>query len=391
MITVNRNDFVRAVTMANRAVTSWTRVPILGAVRVHANGKLEVSGTDLDTTVSAAVAYDGEPCAPFMLSDHQAVLHAINHAGGRTVGISPGDPIAITSARLSIDAKSELDAADWPAGQCDIAAQEWAATLSAETIATMLRVFPAISTEETRYYLNGIYLEHLDGWTYRATATDGHRLMCIDVPLPDAAGTLKPVILPRLSLSIIAQCFDKAQGDVRLRIGSSVARNAIDTTAPEPASSFSRFDLAGSVGPCDVRVASKTIDGHYPDYRRVIPRALDHHAEIETKPLRKAIEALSYGKRRETPALRLLFEPGGLTIRTAYGPTSLIATATVPAETMLGAKQFEIGFNGRYLIQLLGALKGERVVFGLGGDCDPCVIRDPAEPELTCVLMPMRV
>lgn len=388
MIDVERKALLAAMNFAGAAIERRNSIPILDAMRVHANGALHLSGTDLDMEARASVPFTGNSAEPFVFEDHRAVSHALRHGGGDGVGIEPrdGKAPAITSGRLSIEEAGELVAGDWPLlGK--VSAARFTATISREHLRDILRVMTAVSTEETRYYLNGVFLHHLDGWNYRAVATDGHRLMCVDLALPDATGDLGGgIIIPRRAMNVLATHFAKAES-IALTCGQSLPTNVPPLTMEQI--NLSRIGFAAEVGGIQLRLLAKTIDGKYPDYARILPLA-GAGSTIVAHPgaIRSAVQALATPGQR-TPALRFETSVGTLKISSAIG-VGINAAIEVDCETTFPAG-FSVSFNGRYLLDVLSAIRGDQVVIATVDTASPAVIRDPADTVLTGLLMPMRV
>lgn len=398
MIEVSIKDFSKAVQIASAATESRNTIPVLGAMKVRANGKLELEATNLDMTARVAIPCKTDAKAEFLLTEPKAVVSAVGAAGGANLSFEatggkkdekPG--FRVTAGQLRRSAEHGMAVEDWPENQAQIADQSFAATLSPDTLRQIERVVAAISKEETRYYLNGINLKRLDGWTYRFAATDGHRLMVVDVPLPDATGALeRDIILPRSFVTSIFTHFRKAEGPLTLEVGSGVMRNSVDSTAPVPAA-LSRVALAGRVGNADVHFASKTIDGTYPDYSRVIPTQPERQALFPVAELRRAVLAVSAGRgEMGMPAISLTFDPSGCVVGMAYGVTGVSAEYRIDCQHN-APDGTAVGFKAAYVLDMLNAIRGMDATFNFDNEASPCLIRDVTDPDFLAVLMPMRL
>lgn len=393
MIEVAIKDFSKAVQIAGAALEKRNAIPILSAMKARANGRLELEATDLDMTAHVAIPCQAKDHSEFLLADASAVTSAIGAAGGASVLLEPFEKgLAVTAGPLHRITKHGMAHDDYPADQAHIASTSFSATLSPETLRQIERVASAISKEETRYYLNGISVKRLDEWTYRFAATDGHRLMLVDIPLPDAKGDLpSDVILPRRFLGAIFAHLRKADGPLAFEIGSGVERNTTESTAPTRAD-LSRAALAGKVGNADVRFSTKTIDGTYPDYSRVIPSGSQHQALFSVSGLRRAIQCVSAGgNERMGVALSLKFAaPGEVTVGMAMGVEGVTSDFRLECQHNV-PKGFVIGFKSSYLLDILNAIRGTDVTFGIEDPSAPTTIRDVTDPAFLAVLMPMRV
>ena len=395
MIDVNARQFRDAVKMVGRCVERRNTIPILDSIKVAVNSKMEITGTDLDLTMQVAL-----PCEPtagykrregtFLIENFRYVNRAVSAAGGDTATFALGDSqYRVVAGDLSLAMKNQCAVQDWPVDQSAVMVSAWEASLSADQLAQIGRVSAAISTEETRYYLNGVYFHHLSEWTWRAVATDGHRLMYVDLQLPDAMGKTDGVIIPRKALRVALETLKASKDGVALAIGDGRIVNREETTAPKP-SALSRIRLTGAVGGLGIQLSTKTIDGTYPDYRRVIPHECPIRVLMPVQKLRQAIHAVS-GAFGKTPAIKLTLVRDGIEVRAAHAPEGGEAMFRCAAQHSGASDNFWIGFNGQYLLDCLNALRGTDVALGLTDSAGPAVIRDPADTVFGAVLMPMRV
>jgi DNA polymerase-3 subunit beta len=393
MINVQTKALLRAIAVASSVVERRNAVPVLGELRARANGVLTIAGTDLDMAAEASVAYSGDEAAPFLLGDHRFLRHAVGHAGVGSVGLTPSETgIAVEAGELSMANNSTAAVDDWPvlASMGDV---ETSGTLGRRELALLARIARAMSVEETRYYLNGVYFHEVDDWTIRAVATDGHRLMWADLRMPDKVGAMKAgLIVPRKMINLLLTQMRSAD-TIALRMGrAAIANQAAPAEGTAPLSQGAPIvEVTTVMGGMTVHCRSKTIDGKYPDYARVIPSEVSYAVTVDAAALRRAIGALAFGPTNITPALKLSIAKGKLEISAAYlAQAEGRAAMTIAAEGNAPAG-FSIGFNGRYLRDVIDTLKGEKIVLGLGDGGAPATINDPAETGFGAVLMPMRV
>ncbi|WP_417520194.1 DNA polymerase III subunit beta [Minwuia sp.] len=225
----------------------------------------------------------------------------------------------------------------------------------------------AISTEETRYYLNGVYLHATDdGAMLRAVATDGHRLAKFEIAAPDGAQKLPGVIVPRKAIGEIHRLLGDADADV----GVSVSDTKI------------RFNVGRTV------LTSKLIDGSFPDYERVIPSGNDKMLEVDSRVLSSAVDRVSTISTEKSRAVKLAMESERLTL-SANSPDA--GSASEEIAVSYDAPAMEIGFNSRYLMEIASQIDGANARFELSDSAAPTIIRDPEDATALYVLMPMRV
>jgi DNA polymerase III subunit beta len=238
----------------------------------------------------------------------------------------------------------------------------------------------AISTEETRYYLNGIYLHTLDanGTTLlRAVATDGHRLARIAMPAPSGAAGMPGVIVPRKAVAEIQKLVEDAGESVAIELSPSKIRLTFGGRAGEHPSS------AGGVV-----LISKLIDGTFPDYQRVIPSGNDKRLTVERDDFARAVDRVSTISSERGRAVKLALVEGRLTL-SVNNPDSGSATEELEVDYASGA--LDIGFNARYLLDITGQLEGDTALFKLADPGSPTLIQDREGAPALFVLMPMRV
>ena len=227
----------------------------------------------------------------------------------------------------------------------------------------------AISTEETRYYLNGIYLhaaEGADGKVLRAVATDGHRLARVEETLPEGAAGMPGVIVPRKTVNEIRKLLDEESGEVQVALS--------DTRI--------QFKVGA------VTLTSKLIDGTFPEYDRVIPRDNDKVLRVPKVDFATAVARVAaISAERARP------------VKLSLARDLLVLSATSPeqgtaSEELEGVKYdsspLEIGFQARYLTDITDQINGD-VEFCFSDGAAPTIVRDAQDSSALYVLMPMRV
>ncbi|AOR77192.1 DNA polymerase III subunit beta [Novosphingobium resinovorum] len=389
MIQVDRKQFSRALDLAAAVVASRWTIPILGNLKVSANGVLRLEGTDLDNWTCAEMPYTGD-AGDFTLPQPRLVRSAINTAGGDTVSLKPdeGAAVRLEAGKLASDLGT-LPADDFPFPD-RVGIEEFGATLGAGELKQLKRVMAAISTEETRYYLNGVCVRHLSDWTYRFAATDGHRLLVVDIPLPDADGVIpNDTIIPRAWLNLVMARFARTKDGVRFSYGRTMVPNKEGPTLPLQAGG-TRIAMRGDLDGIGFSVTGKLVDGKYPDYHRIIPTDLKYFARFRRADLVQAVHAvaaLNIGKYR---AVKLTFPKGKICCELVSADLGK-SVFDIEAEHDVPKDVEHIGFNGRYLIDTLQALQGEEVVLQLNDSAGPALLTDPTDTAFKAVLMPTRV
>lgn len=368
-ITLEHAALKDALAFLTRVVERRNTIPILGNVLLRIEvGAIRMKATDLDIeaeTVIEAVSIEGSGATTVSA----AMLHDIVRKlpGSSQIVLSWNDHgQATVKAGRSRFMLHTLPADDYP----DIAAGEMPHRF-ALPVATLREIIEtvdfAMSTEEKRYYLNGIYLHHheQDGAArLRAVATDGHRLALIDAPAPEGTAGMPGVIVPRKTVAELA----KMSGGDEVVIELSPAKIRVT---------------------CGPRVlTSKLIDATFPDYQRVIPARNGNHATLDREEVATAADRVSTIASERGRAVRCEFTGGKLKLSVS-NPDAGTAEDEVAVEYD-GAEQV-IGFNARYLADCLAAIGGDTVRLAMGDPGRPALFRRATSEDMLVVLMPMRV
>jgi DNA polymerase-3 subunit beta len=370
-LTIERAALLKSLAHVQSVVERRNTIPILSNLLLEAgDGQLALTATDMDLTIVEAVAAElaepGATTAPAhtlydivrKLPEGAQVQLATDGESGR---------MKLTSGRSSFTLAT-LPKEDFPtAGPSDLP-QSFA--LAASELRNLVdRTRFAISTEETRYYLNGIYLHGAsqdDVALMRAVATDGHRLARFEMPLPEGADGMAGVIVPRKTVNELRKLIEEVDGTVEAGLSETRIRLAFDSTV----------------------LTSKLIDGTFPDYERVIPSGNDKVLEVDRKTFANAVDRVSTISTEKSRAVKLSLEADTLTL-SANSPES--GSAVEEIEVSYGGSPMEIGFNSRYLLDIANQIEGEQAQFLLADAASPTIVRDLADTSALYVLMPMRV
>ncbi len=368
-VTIERSAFLKALTHVQSVVERRNTIPILSNVLLQAgDGLLKLTATDLDLeiveSVAAEVGQSGATTVPaHMLYDivrklpDGAQLELDQAGDGQRVAIFAG------KSRFALQALPHEDFPDLAAGDFPHRFEVAASDLKGLIEKTRF----AISTEETRYYLNGIYFHEVAaGDLLRAVATDGHRLAQAQIARPDGAKGMPGIIVPRKTVLEVVKLFETVDGNVEVSLSPSKIR-------------FSAGDLV---------LTSKLIDGTFPDYERVIPRNNEKMLEIDTRSFATAVDRVSTISMEKGRAVKLQISPGKLTL-TVNNPDS--GSAEEELSCSYDADPIDIGFNSRYLMDVAGQMKSDAMLLQLADSGSPTIIRDPGDAQALYVLMPMRV
>lgn len=364
-LTLSRETLLPALALAGRAVARNSTIPVLQNLMLSVEGgRLRLTGSDLDAEISADTPCSGPDLATTLPAGtlHDAVKKLPD---GAEIALDI-EPVAATlSSGRSRFRLPVLPASDFPLLSAGTFSHEF--KLSAAALGTTIdSVFFAISTEETRYYLNGIHWhqdEAPEGPVMIAVATDGHRLAKLSLHLPEGAAGMPAVIVPRRTIALLKNVLP-AKGDVSVSLSATKLR----------------FSTDGGT------LTSKLIDGTFPEYKRVVPVANPNRFRIGRAELASALDRVTTITAARGAAVKFTF--GDELMLTAANPDSGSAEETVPLEKLEG-EAVETGFNGRYCLDMLAATDAKSLVFALELPGSPALVT-PESGEASFVLMPMR-
>jgi len=370
-LTIERAALLRSLNHVQSVVERRNTIPILSNVQMDAaDGKLRLTATDMDLavveSVPASIETDGSTTAPAHTL-YDIVRKLPDGAQVELDASGEGDQILLRAGRSRFTLQT-LPTSDFPQMASGDLPHRF--KLPATELRSLIdRTRFAISTEETRYYLNGIYLHMAksdDTDVLRAVATDGHRLARVELPLPSGAAGIPGIIVPRKTVNELRKLIEETGEDVELALSDAKIRFAFD----------------------DVELVSKLIDGTFPDYDRVIPTGNDKTLEVGCGDFASAVDRVATISTEKSRAVKLHVANGVVTL-TASSPES--GTATEEIEVDYGQDAIEIGFNARYLLDIAQQIEGDTARFSMADAASPTIIRDIDDPSALYVLMPMRV
>jgi DNA polymerase III subunit beta len=371
-INVERGAFLKALSHVQSVVERRNTIPILSNVMLEAaKGALKLTATDLDIEIVESIPADilrnGFATAPaHMLYDivrklpegAQVQAELLTSEGGR-LAVSAGH------SRFELACLPKEDFPQMTAGTLPHRFR-----LAADDLKRIIdKTRFAISTEETRYYLNGIYLHAAKDTkppVMRAVATDGHRLARYELELPDGAAQIPGVIVPRKTVGELRKLLDDADGAIEISLSDTKVQ----------------FGFNG------VELTSKLIDGNFPPYERVIPTGNDKVLALDAKEFSQSVDRVSTISADKTRAVKLNIGKDKVTL-SVVNPES--GTATEDVGATYSAAGLEIGFNARYLLDITGQVEGKEARFLLSDAGSPAIIEDAEDTRTLYVLMPLRV
>ncbi|WP_046864034.1 DNA polymerase III subunit beta [Microvirga massiliensis] len=370
-VTVERAALLKSLGHVHRVVERRNTIPILSNVLLRAEPDgLRLKATDLDIEVTETIPADitdpGATTVPaHVIYDIVRKLPEGAQVSLETTGDTSQMQIRSGRSRFMLQALPESDFPDLAAGDLPHRFSLGATDLRRLIEKTQF----AISTEETRYYLNGIYFHTIESegeTVLRAVATDGHRLARVETAAPAGAEGMPGVIVPRKAVAEILKLVEDAGESVGIELSSAKVR----------------LTFGGVV------LTSKLIDGTFPDYQRVIPAGNDKRLTVERDDFARAVDRVSTISSERGRAVKLALSEGRLVL-SVNNPDS--GSATEELEVDYDAGNLDIGFNARYLLDITAQLDGDTALFRLADPGSPTVVQDRDGAPALYVLMPMRV
>ena len=368
---IKRPDLLKSLNYAQSVVERRGTIPILSNIRLEAgDGGLKLTATDMDVSVEdkaeAKLSAEGATTVPA----HTFFDIIRKLPEGKTITLDKGsDDAKLTikcgSSRFSL---ATLPVGDFPVmDEGDLTHHFSLPAAELQNLIEKTRF--AVSTEETRYYLNGVFMhttEEDGNKVLRTVATDGHRLARMETSVPDGAAGMPGIIIPRKTIGELRKLTEETDGDIEISLSETKIR----------------FRSGDTV------LISKLIDGTFPDYGRVIPSGNDKIMEVNCKDLSTAVDRVAVISTEKSRGIKLHLTSGNLKLA-ANSPEH--GNASEDVEVTYSADEIETGFNSRYLLDMLAQIEGETVQFVLAESTAPALVRDPGDVGAIYVIMPMRV
>lgn len=368
--TLERNALLNLASHAQGIVERRNTIPVLANVLIRAvDGSVSMTSTDMEIemneTIPATVSQTGAVTAPaHTLYD---IVRKLPEGSQVELVSSNPNQLTLSSGRshFKLGCLPVEDFPKMPEGDL----QHRFSLSSADLRDLIDRSRFAISNEDTRYYLNGIYLHAAksgEDTTLRAVATDGHRLARIEKSSPKGAQAIPGVIVPRKTVGEVRKLLEEPQDDIEIALSESKIRFALK----------------------DALLTSKLIDGTFPEYERVIPAKNDKTLDVNTVALTAAADRVATISSDKSRAIKFSLSPGHLVL-SATSPEA--GSATEELEVVYDGPMMEVGFNARYLLDVLMQIHGPRTHIRLADSATAAIVEDPEALSSLYVLMPLRV
>ncbi len=371
---INSTDLLKALSHIHGIVEVRHTLPILSNIILEAkDDKLILSSTNLDIycsdKIKAEVLKSGEISVSAVTFFE--IIKRLPSGSEVLMMMEEGEnEIRLTCGRSKFNL-STLKTDDFPIiSDSDLSTNF---VLSADELIRIIdKTKFAVSNEETRYYLNGIFLHKAERNSIqflRAVATDGHRLAQYDIPLPQGAEDITGIIIPKKTIYELRKVLDDANGDVSVSLNENKIKFSFN----------------------DLKVVSKVIDGTFPDYTKVIPQKNDKNFETNNSDLKSAIDrvsAVAANEESKSKAIKFCIENNSLSLSVE---SQSKGSANEMIDVNYSGDKVDIGFNSKYIIDICNEVDGDEISISLSDSISPAIILDKTDENLFFVLMPMRI
>ncbi|HKY63897.1 MAG TPA: DNA polymerase III subunit beta [bacterium] len=365
-IKISREELKQGLYWTQNVVEKKTTKPILSNALIEASGeRLKLSATDLEVGISvevpAQVKSGGQVAVPA-----KSLYDIVREITAEQISIKRRDDhwleISAGSSKFKVVGLSPQEFPSMPEmGKKNVL------TLDAPALRAMIeKTLFSVSTDETKYNLNGVFLESAGDKKLRMVATDGHRLSWAERPMTQSFQLAKGVLLPRKGVLELQKLIQEEDGILPLAIEG---RNVMLQRGP-------------------ITLFIRLIEGDFPDYRQVIPAKNDQSAILPKAQLVGALRRVSLLSQEHNRGVKLTFNSGQLELLCSNPD---LGEAREEVECQYKGKHFEVGFNYRYFLDVLSVLEDETVKLELKDEVSPCLIRSEVDKGFLSLIMPMRL
>jgi len=369
-ISIERNTLLKLLSHVQNIVEKRNTIPILSNILINAKANnVILSATDMDLsvteTVNSSVIEEGSITTPAQTL--YEIVRKIPEGNEIELISNNGNKLSVRSGKSKFSLLC-LPKDDFPKIENENLENEF--FLNSELLKKIIdKTRFAISNEETRYYLNGIYIhvvENNNQKNLRAVTTDGHRLAKIDVDLSNETNNIPGVIIPKKTLSEVRKLIEDYDGDIKISLNETKVIFYID----------------------NIILSSKLIDGSFPDYERVIPKNNDKELLVDTKLIYEAVDRVSTVSSEKSKSVKFSILDNIVSL-SSNSPEA--GSGAEDIEVNYSGEKMEIGYNAKYLLEIINQIESKKVKFKLFDASSPLIIEDPNEDKALYILMPMRI
>ena len=368
---VSKSDIFKTLSHLQSIVSKKNTLPILSNILIEADDNtLTLSATDMDISIKETITCNIIDIGSTTLNA-QMIFDIIKKLPDTTEieFISNNGKILTIRSDVSKFSLSCLPKDEFPLIETKTNNSK-KITVKSQTILNLINKTKfAISNEETRYFLNGLYFnissnENTSNLIF--VGTDGHRLAVSTSILNISIDEIPGVIIPKKTINELSKLLSEDYDDIDI----DISLNKII------------FYIGNLI------LVSKLIDGNFPDYTRVIPKNNNNNLVINRENLLSAVDRVSTIANEKSPSIKFKLLENFINLSSVNSENS---TATEDLKAEYKGNEIEIGFNSRYVMDILDNLKGEEVKISFNNNSNPILIKEKIDSENTYVLMPMRV
>ena len=372
-LTLSKLDFVKSLSFIQNIVESKSTIPVLTNVLLEAKqGRLHLSGTDMDMTISDKIKIknieeEGTTCVPAHILYN--VIKELSDDKPVNLSYDKNNKKLYVTSFKSKFTFSCLSKDDFPV----LTTENYKISflLKSSILKEMIdKTYFAISNEETRYYLNGIFFHTIklnNKFFLRSIATDGHRLAQCETISPAAANNIFSTIIPKKLIFELRKLIDEVENEIKIDLSERKIKFSFGETV----------------------LISKLIDGKFPDYEKVIPKDTKNSFSIDRKIFLESINRIATISSEKSKAIKLNLNRNKLTI--SANNLEEGGSGIEEIEINYNGPTLDIGFNAGYLKEIIHQFNGKEVTILFSDSTAPTIIKDIAKTETLYVLMPMRV
>ena len=369
-LTVEKNTIFKSLSHVQSIVEKKNTLPILSNILIEAKGNsLILSATDMDISVTEKLDCNIVEEGSTTVSAHTFydIIRKISDTSEIEIISNSGKLLSLRAGKSKFSLGC-LPKEDFPI--IEVGDLETEINIDSQDLLKLIdKTRFAISNEETRYFLNGIYFHKKNDekdTSLSVVATDGHRLAKIDFDLDEKIKDIPGVIIPKKTVNELYKLLTDNNGSIRINLNS----NKII------------FYINNSI------LISKLIDGNFPDYTRVIPKDNTHILKINRYDFSMAVDRVSTITNDKSPIIKFKILNN---IMNMSSVNSENGTATEDIITEYTGNEIEIGFNSKYVLEMINNLEDEKVILSFKDASSPVTATEDSNPNLIYVLMPMRV
>ena len=368
---VSKSDIFKTLSHLQSIVSKKNTLPILSNILIEAeNNTLTLSATDMDLSIKEAISCNIIDAGSTTLNA-QMIFDIIKKLPDTSEieFISNDGKILTVRSNVSKFSLSCLPKDEFPLIETN-SNNSKKITVKSQTILNLINKTKfAISNEETRYFLNGLYFnissnDNISNLTF--VGTDGHRLATSTAILNITINEIPGVIIPKKTINELSKLLSENHDNIEIDISSNKIIFYIDKLI----------------------LISKLIDGNFPDYTRVIPKNNNNDLIINRENLLSAVDRVSTIANEKSSSIKFKLLENLINLSSVNSENS---TATEDIKSNYNGNEIEIGFNSRYIMDILDNLEAKEIKISFNDNASPIMIQEKIDSENIYVLMPMRV